>query len=180
MKKIFSLVLAALLVSLLAINICAADDAKTRLYNAAKEACPENYHDLYLGTVQSVLDQIDVTDEQADQVIALIDEGKNYFTEDKGASLESYTAEEKTKAVELLNNACDVLLLEPKMEALSDVAHDGDAEVQIYYKGSLIATLDGDPVKVTGGIESSVSVFAALALIAVGLSSLVVIKKRVL
>ncbi len=180
MKKTLALILAIVMISALAVSVCASDDAKLKIYNAAKDACPEAYRDHYLGTVQSALDQIPVTDEQADKVVAIINEAKDKFT-DKGSTLDKYTAEETAAATKLVNEACEILGLTAKLVTHDVVmGHEGDISFDIYYGGKVIANLDGDPIKVTGGVQTTdfTPAIVAVVLTVIGLAGVVTLKKR--
>ena len=105
MKKTIALILAIFMISALAVSVSASDDAKLKIYNAAKEACPVEYQGQYLRQAQAALDQISVTDEQATKVVALINEGKAKFDTNKGSMLINYTAAEKRAGL-LQNDVC--------------------------------------------------------------------------
>ena len=180
MKKTLALILAIVMISALAVSVCASDDAKLKIYNAAKEACPEAYHNNYLGTVQAALDQIPVTDEQANAVVALIDEAKVKLT-DKGSTLHDYNDEEVAVATTVVNEICEVLDLTATVKAHEIVmGHEGDVSYEIAYNGTVVATLDGDPVKVTGGVQTTdyTPVLVAVVLTVIGLAGVVTLKKR--
>ncbi|MBQ7822445.1 MAG: InlB B-repeat-containing protein, partial [Clostridia bacterium] len=146
MKKLISVLLILVMLTALAVSVNADDAAKTRLYNAAKDACPTAYHDRYLGIAQNILNQIDVTSEQADQVIALVEEGKAFFTTNKGPSLDAYTEEEIDKAVDLFERACAILSITAKVSAVADPEHEGDVIFKLYYNSDHIASIDGDVI----------------------------------
>lgn len=151
MKKLISLILILVMLSALAVCIDADEAAKTRLFNAAKNACPDQYHDRYIGIAQNILDQIDVTSTQADAVIALLNEGSAFIKTDKGPSLDDYSAEEIKKAVDIFDKACSELAITTEWTVLTDGAHKGDMIARLYYNTTHIATLDGDDFKTPGG-----------------------------
>lgn len=155
MKKLISLIL--ILVMLSALAVCASADAasKTRLLDAAKNACPAQYHDRYLGIAQNIIDQIDVSADNADAVIALLNEGSAFISTNKGPSLDKYSAEEIAKAVALFNAACEELSITTEWSVLKNGAHKGDMIVRLYYNGTLIATLDGDDFKTSDNTAGS-------------------------
>ena len=147
MKKLISMLLSiVMLMTPFAVGISAAVDAKTRLYDAAYEACPDMYHTRYMGIAQNILNQINVTDAQADSVIALLNEGKAFITEDKGPSLEAYSEEEIIKAVDLFKSACNILGITYEVKIKADGKHVGDNVFYLYYNSKHIATLDGDDI----------------------------------
>lgn len=176
MKKTLALILAIFMISALVVSVSASDDAKLKIYNAAKDACPEAYHGQYLRIVQSALDQISVTDEQATKIVALINEAKAKFT-DKGSMLTNYTPEEKKVAVALINDACKELNLTAKVVAINTT---GDVKFDIYNQDKVIASLNGTPIKITGGVETTDYTPAVIAVVltVIGLAGTVVLKKR--
>lgn len=143
MKKILTVLLTLFILSALAVGVSAADDAKTRLYNAANDACPSTYRTYYMGIAYNILGQIDVSDTQADQIIAIIDANVSSFV-DKGPSLDTYSAEEIKLAVDLFDQTCSILGITYDMRRVTDASHVGDDEFVLYYNGTWIATIDGD------------------------------------
>ncbi len=77
MKKILPLLLSMLIFATLTLGVSASDSAKASIYAAFLDACPEEFVDQYLPTVQATLDQITVTEEQASEVIPLINDAKD-------------------------------------------------------------------------------------------------------
>ena len=96
MKKILTLVLSAILIVAMAVGVCAIDDAKASMYAAMLETFPEEYLSPYLSTIQSTLDQITVTEEQANEIITLMDEAKSVIV---GTSSTSESGDEQGEAV---------------------------------------------------------------------------------
>ncbi len=178
MKKIISILLTLVLLFTLAVSVSADDAAKAKIYDATKAACPVAYQATYLGTVQNVLNQIEVTAEQADAVVALINEAKAVIS-DKGASLSDYLAEERALIIDYINEISDVLGLAVTFKASDSAVHEGDMVAVITYNGAVLANVDGEVVKVTGGNASSTALFAILALAFAGVS-VVATKKYVL
>lgn len=147
MKKLISIILILVMLSALAVCTSADEVSKARLLNAAKNACPTQYHDRYLGIAQNIIDQIDVSADNADAVIGLLGEGSTFISTNKGPSLDKYSAEEIAKAVDLFNAACEELSITTEWSVLNNGAHKGDMIARLYYDGTLIATLDGDDFK---------------------------------
>lgn len=146
MKKLISMLVLIVMLMTFAVGINADTDAKTKLYDAAYDACPIEYHTRYMGIAQNILSQIDVTNDQADRVIALLDEGKAFFSENKGPSLDAYSEEEIQKAVELFKEACNILSITYDVKVQANGEHAGDIIVYLYYNSTHIATLDGDDI----------------------------------
>ena len=96
MKKTLSLLLAVLFISALTLCINAADSAKADIFAAFFDACPEYYRDQYLPAVQSTLDQITVTDEQAQEVIPLINDAKEIIIGTTDSSVGEEVAKDQT------------------------------------------------------------------------------------
>ena len=176
MKKTIALILAIFMISALAVSVSASDDAKLRIYNAAKDACPVEYQGQYLRQAQAALDQISVTDEQATKVVALINEGKAKFS-NKGSMLINYTAAEKTAAADIVNAACKELNLTAKIVTINTT---GDVKFDIYNQDKIVASLNGTPIKITGGVETTdyTPAVVAVVLTVIGLAGTVVLRKR--
>lgn len=96
MKKTLPLLLAVLFISALTLCINAADSAKADIFAAFFDACPEYYRDQYLPAVQSTLDQITVTDEQAQEVIPLINDAKEIIIGTTDSSVGEEVAKDQT------------------------------------------------------------------------------------
>lgn len=178
MKKIVSVLLTIALLTTLALCVSADDAAKTRIYEAAKAACPAELQAKYLGTVQNTLNQIDVTAEQADAVIAIIDEAKAEIDLSQGVSLSEYKAEDRDKAINYVNKAAEILDVTVTFEAAPNPVHKGDMIAIVTYNGAKIADIDGETVKVTGGNAASTALFAVVSIALAG-ASVVVAKKYV-
>lgn len=146
MKKILTVLLTLIIFSALAVGASAAEDAKTRLYNAANDVCPSTYRTYYMGIAYNILGQIDVNDTQADQIIAIIDANASSFI-DKGPSLDTYSADEIKRAVELFDQTCTILNITYDMRRVTNASHVGDDEFVLYYNDTWIATIDGDDFK---------------------------------
>ena len=123
MKKTLSLLLAVLFISALTLCINAADSAKADIYAAFFDACPEYYRDQYLPAVQSTLDQITVTDEQAQEVIPLINDAKEIII----GTTDSSVGEEITK-----DQTSDEADISPdKKEQIKDLVDNSAIDEQI-------------------------------------------------
>ncbi len=103
MKKTLSLLLAVLFISALTLCINATDSAKADIYAAFFNACPEYYRDQYLPAIQSTLDQISVTDEQAKEVIPLINDAKEIINGTSDSSVSGKVSEDQTSDEAALN-----------------------------------------------------------------------------
>ncbi len=179
MKKTLLMILSVLMIASLIVSVSAADDASAKVLEKFKEVCPEKYYDIYLGQAENILNSVEITDEQANELVAILNDANSIYV-DKGASLEAYNSTEQAKAIEYFKEACDILDVTAVMENNTSTAHEGDAYYKIYKNdGTLIGTVDGDPVKVTGGTsESFTMVFFGIAALAAAVASAVVIKKR--
>ena len=170
MKKTISI----LLVLVFALSLCVvptfAATPSQKLASAAKDAIPTHYKDRYEVIVDNVLNQISVSEEQANDVIAIINETTAKI-KDKGQSLHSYTDDEKAYVLGQFDKACKVLNLTYKVIAKKNPVHKGDVIYELYYNGAKIASLDGDTaIKTTGtdvnGNIVAISLVAGVALLA--------------
>ena len=166
MKKVLSLCVACLLlVGMFAVAGFSASAAspKESIIAAAKAAIPSKYEKNYLATMENVLQQIDVTEAQAEAVIANINAAKAAVQADKGASLSEYTPAEVQGILDNFDAACTTLGLTYKLVPAENPQHEGDVDCQIFLaNGQQIASLNGDVVKKTNAPESGMA-FAALA-----------------
>ncbi len=165
-KTLAILSIILLLVMVFPVVASADEAAKQDLFDAAYEACPANYRKYYMGTVENILNQIDVSREQADSVIALVDEGVSYLNSvgDKGPSLSDYGVKGVEKGVSLFEQACSVLNIGYKLTTIPEnaAAHPGDQLITLTYNGKIIATIDGDDLSSysAGGSTGSTSYYA--------------------
>ena len=147
-KTLALLSILMLAVIMLTIGISADAAAKQDIYDAVYEACPANYRKYYMGTVQNILSQIDVNRTQADSVIEIIRETKDYFDQlgDCGPSLSDYGHVAVEKGVGFFKEACDILNIGYTFTTLPEGASDhvGDQTVSFTYNGKHIGAVDGD------------------------------------
>ncbi len=161
MKKILCVAIAIVLaVAVFAVPVSAATP-REKVASAVKAAIPKAYNDLFVASVDNILNQVEVTEDQAAQVIAIIDETKAKLP-DRGHSLHQYSDEEIAYATEQFGKACAVLNITYKIVAKKGAIHVGDIVCELYYNNTLIGVLDGDiGVKKTGAdMSNTVSALA--------------------
>lgn len=175
MKKVISLFAACLLlVGMMAFAGFSASAAtpKEDIVAAVKDAMPDQYEEQYLPMLENVLNQINVTAEQAEEVIGYIAAVKAAITEDKGSSLSEYSKEEVEVVLDNFDKACTALGLTYEFVDAENPSHEGDVDCIIYTEeGTKIGSVDGDGVKKTNAPETntaSVVVFGVFAVLAVG------------
>lgn len=178
MKKFVSILSACLVIVCMMVLVAApvsAASPKEDIVAAAKAALPEKYHDLYLTTIENVLQQIDVTAEQAEAVIANLEAAKAAVKADKGDSMSEYTADEQKAVLKEFGEACETLGLTYEIVPAENPTHEGDVDCIVKVAGSddKIASIDADVVKKTNVAESTVDytlivVAAGVAVLAVG------------
>ena len=98
MKKVMSIVLACvLLVSMMVLSIVPVSAAtpKEDIIAAVKANVSAEIFEKYLPTIENTSQQVEVTAEQAENVIANIEAAKEAVKEDKGDSLSEYAEEER-------------------------------------------------------------------------------------
>ncbi len=175
MKKLMSIVsvcfvLAAMLV-VVASPVSAATP-KEQIIAAAKANLPAEYFEKNLPTLENILQQIEVTAEQAELVVANIEAAKAAVAEDKGDSLSKYTAVEREAILKEFDEACETLGLTYEIKPAANPVHKGDVDCVIKVDNKTVASLDGDAVKKTNVADSTVNfglvllagVFAAAAI----------------
>ena len=164
MKKVFALLAVCLLV-VMSVVPAAAATPKEDIVASAKANLPAAYADNYLPLVENVLQQIDVTADQATKVIACIEAVKAGITTDKGSSLSEYSAAEIELVMEQFNIACETLNLTYEFKASTAPQHEGDTVCVLYdASGKKLADIDGDAVRKTDVAPSNVNYgYVALA-----------------
>lgn len=175
MKKVISLCVACLLVvGMMAFAGFSASAAtpKEDIVAAVKAAMPDKYEEEYLPMLENVLNQIDVTAAQAEEVIGYIDAVKAAIKTDKGSSLSEYTREEIDIVLDNFDKSCTALGLTYEFVDAEDPDHEGDVDCIIYTdEGKKIGSVDGDGVKKTGAAETNTTLmiaFAAFVVVAAG------------
>ena len=144
-KSIVVLVMSVALVASCVISSVAA--SKTDIVTTAKECIPSAYTNLYINTLESALSRINVTSEQADQVIEVLKSVRAQIPEDKGHTLHDYTPAERTIMINGFKKCCSILGLSYYVSVKSSdkADHTADEVIYIYASdGNWIVTVDGD------------------------------------
>lgn len=182
MKKLIAMLMACLmLVGMTATVSVSAASPKEDMIDACEEYMPEPLLKEYLPLIQNILAQIEVSQDQADQVIECIKESREFFKEYKGVTLHYYTQEERKFAVDMVSRICDILFLTAKYSHSTDKDHHNDVVCEIYdSNGRLIGILDGDVVKKTNAPESDVNYgyIVVAAVVMVGAAGAIVASKK--
>ena len=175
MKKVISLFAACLLlVGMMAFAGFSASAAtpKEDIVAAVKDAMPDKYEEQYLPMLENVLNQIDVTAEQAEEVIGYVETVKAAVKADKGSSLSEYSKEEVAVVMDNFDKTCTALGLTYELVDAEDSSHKGDIDCIIYTEeGAKIGSADGDGVKKTNAPETNtalVALFGAFVVVAAG------------
>ncbi len=159
MKKIISLAAACLLlVGMMAFAGFSASAAtpKEEIVAAVKANMPDKYEAQYIPTLENVLSQIDVTAEQAEEVIGYVEAAKAAIESDKGGSLSDYSQAEIRAVLDNFDKACTALGLTYEIVDAENPAHKADVECIIYLEdGTKIGSVDGDGVKKTDVAETN-------------------------
>ena len=164
MKKVVSiLILFVLLASMTTIvNATSADDLADTLYEMGE---PYGLTSSDKVRIERYLSDNDVSDDQADEIVAIAERAVAIFEEAGVSTYSDLTDDEKSELKSLANEAADVLGLTLVF---------GTKQVEIYQDGTLIEVVtleDGDILAYTGNstmnIVLVVSSIAAIALVAV-------------
>ena len=154
MKKLLVFLLAVTaMVSCMAFCVSAATE--NDVYLAFEDACPEEYHGLYLGTARYLLTQVELDEAQCDKLIEMIAEAKATIVEDYGQSFHMYPLNIREYAVETFKEACELTGLTYEVNDGSD----GGIVIAVYKHGVKLADLDGDIVKTTNVAENNTAYF---------------------
>lgn len=161
MKKMLSLFAVCLLVvtfTAMAVVPAAATSNYDAIIAALKENVPSKDLEEYLPTAENILQQLDITDEQAEAVITYVKEAKAAVAED-AESVRDLPRNEKEIVVKKFNQACEALKVRYEVKPVED-PKQGNASVAIIYKqetGEKLAEVDTTPVNKTN-VTTSVSV----------------------
>lgn len=143
MKKIVFLLLTVLMISQI-LSLGAAAASKQDVIDAARKAIPEDYSFLYLIQLENIFSQLEVTEEQCERIIEIINElGRS--VEDSGHTLHLYAEKNRGQILEYFNEICDMIGLtyEYKPAVIQD--HAGDVVCFVYGPdGKLLGEFDGD------------------------------------
>lgn len=184
MKKALSLFMVCLLVmsfAVMAVVPASAASPKEAIVDALKEYVPAEYLDKHLPTVENILQQLEITEEQAAGVVGCI-VAADEAVDDHHHSLHLFTAEEREAVLEQLDKACKILSVRYELKMSDDPKHAGD-QVAVFYKadGTKLADVDFDPVKKTSTPNDVNVEFIVLAvlLMAAAITTAVYAKKVV-
>ncbi len=187
MKKIVSVVtLIAMLMGVFA--VCALADPKEDIIAKATDVCPDGYENEYIPAAQNILNQIQVTEEQAATVTAAIEDARAIVNSGKGTRIDDYTQEEKDQVIGDLQTACKSLgiwyrLVEGEKSTIVEfyVVDALDAEGNALAADKLLGSVklgeEGTTPVVTGPVGSTVAFVAAAAALMVLASAAFVAQK---
>ncbi len=178
MKKTISIVLALVFALSLCVVPTFAATPADKVASSVKAAIPSAYKNLFEATIDNIIKQIDISEEQANQIIALIDETKA-TVKDEGHTLHLYSVKEDSYLLAQFDKACKILNVTYKYVLKKNAVHEGDVICDIYYNGVKIGSLDGDiSVKTTGAdVNGNVVVLSVVAGIALLAAAAFVFKK---
>ncbi len=184
MKKVLSLVaVCVLLVGMMACGVFSASAAtpKEEIIAAVKAVLPAEDFNKSLPTLENVLQQIDVTAEQAKAVIANINEVATHLEgiEVKHLSLSEYSAAEQQLVLDNLTEACDTLGLTYELIPAKNPTHIGDVIAIFKLKdGTVVAEIDHD-VKKTNAPEMNLPLVLTMVTLLVLAAGAAVYGKKV-
>lgn len=170
MKKVVSiLILFVLLASMTTIvNATSADDLADTLYEMGE---PYGLREADKVRIERYLADNDVSDEQADEIIAIAEEAVAVFEEAGVSTYSDLTNDQKDELKSLANEAADVLGLTLVF---------GTKQVEIYQDGTLIEVVtleDGDILAYTGNSTMNI-VLVVSSIVAIALVAVLVTRKK--
>ena len=177
MKKIIALLLVAVLFVGCAVSVLAA--TRKDVIDLAQKSIPAKY-DTYHIWAENILGQYDLTSEQWDDVLLLLESILPYFPEDEGQSLHMYSKEQRELALATLVEFCEITGSTYLIRDVANPKHSGDKEVLLYKAdGTLVATLDGDLYPdTTGFVDSTVWLVLSGVLLSLAGASFFVLRRR--
>lgn len=177
MKKIVSLLVALVMVFGLTANVAFASPRSDVL--DALSGTVIGKHDIQMQQIRNILGQVEISEAQAKELIAYIEEGAAVVTEDKGSSIHHYSDEEQELAMELFDKACKVLNLTYKVSPKKNSVHPGDITFDIYdASGKLLGVLDGDGKTDAISTNSAVYYIGGAVVLVIAAAAVLVIRKR--
>ena len=185
MKKfLVMLAVMALTISAFAFAASAAEATKQDVIDAAKAAVPQKYEYLYLVPMENVLDAVNPSADQCQQVIDVITNTeatlKSMGTTDKGHVLRNYTPEEQTVMITALKEIASILGLtyEVVLKTTGSAAA-GDSKVIVYFNNDAITEVDGD-IEQTGAEQTATLWSVAVAVLGLAAAAAFVFGKKAL
>ncbi len=178
MKKIACLILAVLFTVLGMVTASAA--SRQDVIDYAKETIPSKYITYHVWA-ENILGQYDLSEEEWDEVLSLLEDLVASFPSDKGQSLHTYESSQRAAAMQALNAFCDITGSTFVLRNVASPKHTGDQEVLLYKEdGTLVAVIDGDLYPDTTGLsaDSTLLIVAVSCLVLAGVSA-VVLRRRI-
>lgn len=177
MKKIVCILLSAVLFALCSVSVFAA--TRKDVIDLAKASIPAKYETYHIWA-ENILGQYDLTSEQWDDVLLLVESVLPFFPEDQGQSLHLYTKQQRKLALDTLIAFCDITDSTYLMRDAANPKHSGDKEVLLYKAdGTLVATIDGDLYPdTTGTSDGTVWLVLSATLLSLAGAAFFVLRRR--
>lgn len=176
MKRIFAALFALILVSLSVFGTFAA--TRQDVIDFAYEAIPEKYPTYHIWA-ENILGQYDLSAEEWDEVMDIVEGLVAQFPADEGQSLHTYTPAQRAAAMAALNAFCDLTDSEYMIRQAPNPKHKGDEEVLLYRAdGVLVATIDGDLYPDVTGLSDQTVWLCLSAVLALSAVALVALRRR--
>ncbi len=180
MKKIICVLLSVLFLSACVLPVAA--KSKQDLLSYLKAELPSKYQSLHYVLAENVISQYDLTEAECDQLYDVLVNLRAQFADDKGASLDLYTAAQRDAVMTALDQFCAITGSTYVIKASPNPVHEGDIQVVLSKAdGSQVAVLDVDaPLPARTGeffTPSTILLIAAVALFAVA-AVVVVLRRR--
>lgn len=168
MKKALSLLTVFMLaISLVVLSVCPVSAAtpKEQIIAAIKAVADPDYFEDYLPTVENVLQQIEVTQEQADTVIKCIDVCDKTIEHEYGLTIADVTDADKKVLLTQFDIACDALnLTYEAVPSETPVKKNDTVYVVKTNEGQKLVEIDNDIVNKTNVPDGDTTVgFIALS-----------------
>lgn len=189
MKEVYTMFkkICALLIAVVAVAMLMVPAFATNKSDLLTEAAKSPVYKYVKAAVENAARTIEITDEQAAQILPFIQRFNAAITEDKGATAATkngmvYTEEQVNEVFACIDGVCAVLGYTYELYPIAKPAHAGDQGIKVYNEaGKLVFQFDGDAVADTDAASTSVAIYAVLAsvLLAAGAVVLTVSKKRI-
>ena len=149
-KRIAAVIMSVLMISAVAFSASAAsgiNDNEQKLIDAYKSANANGFtfNDYTLNQIEIYFmrDGVDITAEQADQVIAYLNEAVSYFSSTGASSLDALSTQQKQHLLEVVRNGAAVVGLTVNYDAANKLFHVYTADGELVFSDAAVIKTTG-------------------------------------
>lgn len=176
-KRIAAVIMSVLMISAIAFTASAAsgiNENEQRLIDAYRDATINGFYfdDPTMNQIEVYFtrDGVDITSEQADQVIVYLDEAVSYFGSTGAESLQALTSSQRQHLFEIITNGANVVGLTVSYDAVNKLFQVYTADGELVYSSAVV-------IKRTGADYTPAIVTFAVVLMLAGAAAFAAKKK---